>query len=490
MAFLWKELGWYCRSHRPLAPTDLIVLTQLYQPLIGATAYSLYLTLSYQLPTERAGMTEVHTHAMLMKMLGTPYDSFLEARHRLEGVGLLNTYELGNPQNGLIYEYEMISPLSPVQFFQSEVFNLALYQSVGKEIYPELRKRLLGPVPSENWRKQVKRNVTKPFKEVYGSFSPHDLQQMGEIDQEFPAPEHPIREDLQQGQIPMWSDEDLTSIKARLQSIIHSSTWTPECIAQLKEICFLYQLETWDLVAVLQDPYITQRGEINLERLRNYVRGEYQLRFGGLPQVQYHQKQLQGDISFKQAQLVRERQEVITPASDASPEEKHFHLLATVSPVELLHRYQGGGPVSDSDLKIVEKLVQKYDLSPQVVNVLIDYVMIKYNRKLTWSLIDKIAAHWVRAQVKTMEQAIEIAKSEQWESEGSVGTVTRSTKSKRSKSILPKAVAQQLEREKNNEAASMLSEEELEQNKIRLQAKLRLMNEKLADRGREKEQMP
>lgn len=486
MALFWKELGWYCRSHRPLAPSDLIVLTQLYQPLIGATAYSLYLTLSYQLPTERAGMTEVHTHALLVKTLGVPYEQFLEARHRLEGVGLLNTYELGNLQNGLVHEYEVVPPLSPVQFFQSEVFNFALYQSVGKETYQEVRKRLLGPEPSENWRKQVKRNVTKPFKEVYGSFSPQDLKEMAEIDQEFPIPEHPIREDLQQGQVPMWSDEDFNSVKIRLQSIVHPSIWTPELIAQLKEICFLYQLKTWDLATVLQDPYITQRGEINLERLRNFVRGEYQLRFGGMPRI--NQKQLTEEPPMKQMQLVQTNRE--TAVSEITPEERHFQQLATLSPVELLRCYQGGGAVSDSDLKIIEKVFQKYDLVPQVVNVLIDYVMIKYNRKLTWSLVDKIAAHWVRAQVKTMEQAIEIAKNEQWDPPSKVGSTSKSTKAKRMKSSLPKAVAKQLEQEQKNETASTMSPEELEQRKMMIQAKMRQMNERLSNRGLGKEQTP
>ncbi|MRG26890.1 hypothetical protein [Laceyella tengchongensis] len=55
MAIFWKDIGWRCRSGRPVHSADLMSLIHLYQPMIGASAMSLYMTLAYQLPLTRAG---------------------------------------------------------------------------------------------------------------------------------------------------------------------------------------------------------------------------------------------------------------------------------------------------------------------------------------------------------------------------------------------------------------------------------------------------
>lgn len=481
MTLFWKDMGWYCRSHRPIYQSDLLVLTKLYQPLVGATAYSLYLSLSFQLPVHRAGVTDVHSHGILTKLLGISYEQFLEARYHLEGVGLLNTYELGDIQKGIILEYELIPPLSPLQFFQSEVFNVALYQRVGKEQYQTCRELLIGNDSVMNQRSKVKRNVTKPFRAVYGSVSPHELQKITEIEQEFPLPDPSVREDIQQGQVPVWSEEDFSAIQLRLQSIVHPSVWTDELISQLKEICFLYQLNMWDLLTALQEPYVTQRGEIDIERLKSFVRGEYRLRFGGMPRVAKKR-----NLIAKKEMLPSVVKE--TAVTDGSAEEKHFRQLATMSPLELLRHYQGGAQVPESDQRIVEDLIEQYKLAPAVVNVLLDYVMIKYDRKLDRALITKIAGYWKRLGVETMEQARELAKKEVWD----VRKKKRDSKLnvKRSKNSLPKSVAMQMEQEQKDQKNSALSQQELEQNRATIQAKIQMMNQKLSNKRLGKENAP
>ena len=46
-------------------------------------------------------------------------------------------------------------------------------------------------------------------------------------------------------------------------------------------------------------------------------------------------------------------------------------------------------------------------MQPDVVNVLIEYVLEKTNQKLTKSYVEKIAGEWVRLQIDTSQKAFE-----------------------------------------------------------------------------------
>ncbi len=54
----------------------------------------------------------------------------------------------------------------------------------------------------------------------------------------------------------------------------------------------------------------------------------------------------------------------------------------------------------------------KHKLPPGVVNVLIDFVMLKTDMKFTKGYVEKIAGHWARKQIKTVKEAMELAKKE------------------------------------------------------------------------------
>jgi replication initiation and membrane attachment protein len=64
----------------------------------------------------------------------------------------------------------------------------------------------------------------------------------------------------------------------------------------------------------------------------------------------------------------------------------------------------------------------KYKLPPGVVNVLIEVAMIKTDMKFTKGFVESIASHWARKQVKTVKEAMDLAKKE-------VRTSTESKKS-------------------------------------------------------------
>lgn len=63
-------------------------------------------------------------------------------------------------------------------------------------------------------------------------------------------------------------------------------------------------------------------------------------------------------------------------------------------------------------MKILEDVMFHQKLPPGVMNVLIDYVMRKTDKKLTKAYVETIASHWARKSIQTTANAMALAKKE------------------------------------------------------------------------------
>ncbi|SHE75577.1 replicative DNA helicase loader DnaB [Seinonella peptonophila] len=434
---IWKDSGWRCRSVKPLGQLDLHGLTHLYQPLVGTSAISLYITLYNQLLLCCAHVSERYAHSYLMQLTALRYEELMEARYYLEAVGLLNTYEI-KEQSQIYYDYEILAPLTAIKFFQSDVLSLALCHALGKERFTQLKQTLLPGKETVISASFEGEDVTKSFQEVFGSFSPIELAKVTEVDQEMSWMMKEENLPYLEGKEPKIEQEgDLSFIRQRLSGRISSDQWTPAVVEQLKEIQFLYRLDDWGLYKALQNPEVTRFGEIHFDRLQKYVRDEYQLRYGGSPVVRKHQQSLPSLSNSTELEKPRS----LPSESTISEEERHFQQLAEMTPLELLSHYQEGSRIPDSDVSLVESLLRDYGLAPGVVNVLLEYVLLKYDYRLPKALVVKIAGHWKRLRIQTVAQALEQARKEDWE----VKQKTKRAAPKGKKEKVPQALSYQVE---------------------------------------------
>ena len=141
---------------------DKIVLNMLYMPIIGNTAVTLYNILYSELKASNFVSPEL-THHHLMTNLGDSLESIKEARIKLEGIGLMKTFVKEGSINS--YVYELYSPLSVNEFFNHPIFNMVLYNNVGKEEY--LRIKSYFKVPSINLSNY--QDITSPFDMTFKS---------------------------------------------------------------------------------------------------------------------------------------------------------------------------------------------------------------------------------------------------------------------------------------------------------------------------------
>ena len=143
-----------------LNDNDRLVLTMLYQPIIGSTALSLYFTLWSDLNKTEI-MSNEYTHHHLMSVMCLKLDEIVSARKKLEAIGLLRTlFKLGQVNN---YVYELYSPLSAAEFFSNPILASSLLSSVGKKEYQDLINYYRLPKINTNDFE----NITVHFSDIY-----------------------------------------------------------------------------------------------------------------------------------------------------------------------------------------------------------------------------------------------------------------------------------------------------------------------------------
>ena len=107
----------------------------LYSPIIGDQAISLYIILCNEADKHHQAGTKYSTIESLYKQLNLTYDTFLQLRTKLEALQLLRTYMDITKKE---YCFELVEPLSFTKFIHNQKFRHLLYTKIGKTNYERL----------------------------------------------------------------------------------------------------------------------------------------------------------------------------------------------------------------------------------------------------------------------------------------------------------------------------------------------------------------
>ena len=96
-----------------------------------------------------------------MSSMRVDLETLLQAREKLEAIGLLKTYIKKGSVNS--YVYELYSPLNSYEFFSNPILNTVLYNNVGKVEYERITTYYKLPkINLENYT-----NITCAFTDVF-----------------------------------------------------------------------------------------------------------------------------------------------------------------------------------------------------------------------------------------------------------------------------------------------------------------------------------
>ena len=101
-----------------------------------------------------------------------------------------------------------------------------------------------------------------------------------------------------------------------------------------------------------------------------------------------------------------------SPEGNLSNKGKMIYIFENTSPYDFLRsKYKNNNP-APRDLKLLEYLAIDLNMTPAVINVLIDYVLRINDNKLTKSYVETIAGQWTRLGIKTATGAMNQAEKE------------------------------------------------------------------------------
>ena len=377
----------------PFSEYDRQLLTLFYQPLIGPQAMSLFM--SFWADAEREKENEFN-HYYLMNLLTMPLGQVFEAGISLEAIGLLRTYcrTVGDDRS---FVYELLAPMDAKSFFDDPLLSTFLFSKIGEQAYRGLRNRF----SDENIVDDTYKEVSRTFLDVYKPIRPGTSEQADETGN------IKGRNESKGIQI-AHSDFDFNLLRSGLsEQMVPKSSLASVSKELIEKLAFLYSLTPIDMQKV-----IMMALDENLKLPENRVRKAA---------VDYYKTNISQNVPTIEKVFTKEP--AIPIEEPKSREDKFIVYMENTAPREMLKDYTGNEPLP-VDVELAERLVTVHGFPIGVVNVLLHYIIIRNDGKITKNYAERIASHWANKKIATAKEAMEISRKEhdqyiKWQNEGS-----------------------------------------------------------------------
>ncbi|MCM3357678.1 MULTISPECIES: DnaD domain protein [unclassified Psychrobacillus] len=395
---LYKELHstdtYMIRLPYSFSDYDRQLLTLFYQPLVGAESMSLYLTLwaDGEMQSENQW-----THYHLLNVLGLSLGKVFQARIALEAIGLLRTWQKPNG-DGRSFCYELEAPLDAESFLKDPLLSMFLLNKIGESAYKQLRSRY---IQTSNWQHEYT-DVSRTFVDVFKPTTKTGLPA---------STEENFQSKTRNSSVPFYyEDFDFSLLQDGLsEQLVPKSAMTTEAKEVIAKLAFLYNLSPVEMQKVV---ILALDDELRLSdaRLKKACAEYYKLTVSRTAPV---------------IQKIEPASKVVqTDEKKLTKEEELIQYLETTAPAKVLKDIANGKEPILADVQLANYFVTHYKMPIGVVNVLLQYVLLRTDMKLTKNYAEKIASHWMRKDVKTAKEAMELARNEheqymKWKSEGS-----------------------------------------------------------------------
>lgn len=355
-----------------IADYDYETMVNLYQPIIGFTAMSVYFTLIAQAKTQR-----VYSIAKLEDILVKMQMScgvFNDARRCLEAVGLIKTFVSYQKEEN-VYHYDIYAPRTPSMFFDNAILYGMLIKCLGEEeaekikkLYPQEDSGFVGEDISAKFTDVFHPQFDdKAFLKAAGNTSKSQGKNFNKISGNF----------------------NYDAFFKALQEIsqLRKDALDDLELRELYRIATLYGIDevtAANYVVEVYDPNLQHGKRVNFKQLT---------------------KLFQNETDFN----VRTRKYFIdqndTQAGDTALAKK-IKLMESKAPKQYLALLQNGTKPATADLKILDDISRDYHLPNSIINVLVEYTLFNCDNILQKSYIAKVASSIVRENIETTIDAM------------------------------------------------------------------------------------
>lgn len=336
--------GLSIRISRMLSAEELQSLMICYLPLIGHDGVILYLSVINSELSE-----EFSTHQSLLAQSDMTIDQLENARIQCEKSYLIRTFKKSVSERDF-YIWQIECPLIIGEYMAHEVLARRFYNTIGKSRFDAIKQK---------YTRQ--KSEFSDFKAISSGFKAADL--LG-WDEEF--------------------ESEFQLVKASPTPAAHLEIKfdTQKFLRDISPLAFPVSARSGENMRLIEE-CATIYG-INEEDMRMLVSRCIRLKDQSLDAEKLKQKVR----SFKGTVPVLPQDPYTAPS------------------IAFLQSKQNGIAVSSADKKLIEHLILEMKLAPEVVNVLLEYVLENNQMRLSRSYVEKIAATWIRLNVSNKDEAL------------------------------------------------------------------------------------
>ncbi len=307
-------------SNKTILDTNFDILTKLYQPVIGGLSISLYYFMRSLLDKKEV-TSQSYTHHYLVNSLKFKLPEILEAREKLEALGLVKSYvKEGNVNN---YIYELYSPMSADEFLNNPILNVLLFNTIGKEEYEKIVEYFAIPnIKMDNYK-----NVTRKFSEVF-ELLPYKSFELSNVNaKKYNYNKIKVEENID-------FDLLLSGLPKNIGKLFDKNTKD-----LLINLSFVYNLDTLDIEKIIKNS-IDEVGALDKIKLRKLARSYYKFENDGkLPNIVYKNQPENLKSEF----------------TDKSNISKMIYVFENTTPYDYLMSKQNGALPIKRDLNLLEE---------------------------------------------------------------------------------------------------------------------------------------
>lgn len=296
---------------------------------------------------------KIKNHLLLQTLSKISMERIEKARLTLEQYLLMKTYYHGSKNE---YVYELHAPKSGMDFLNHEVFGRLYLKEMGKQVYEYMKKNFAQALKP----KEAYQDITTSMRKLLSEWNDQEEESFSIL-----------RPDIEEVKTNFRFDLFLNGLSTMIFPL---SERTKENLTLIAEKADLYGIDEKEMQKLVGRSIDLRQNRLDRRKLMSLIQKS-------------HQK--------------------YTKVMDDP---------YALPPVRFLQAKQKGIEVSGADKKLIDDvLTQKYQLKPEVINVLIEYILERCHQEFRRSYVEKIAATWVRLDIDTKEKALSHIQEEQKE---------------------------------------------------------------------------
>ncbi|WP_288646175.1 DnaD domain protein [uncultured Pediococcus sp.] len=379
-------------SQRQITDFEQRSLTTLYRPLLTSDAYSLMMVL-WEMSQETKSISEQYTHTILLNWLGIDLPAIVEARGRLEALGLLKTYQRKIDRRSL-FLYALQAPADPVKFFKDDTLSALLLGVIGESEFDRLSHRLI----KQHVRQDEFYDVSKKLGDYFqlGSSVINKPDAINQVQKSLSETEHEVDTEV------INQDFDFKLLAQMLSSsfVDHQSLLENEHLIMVEQT--IYGINESEMAQLIKASTSYEDNKIDPKELKSRVLNAYN---GQTPVKDDGNSQPKNESipNNALAKLTTEERAIISATYAMSPNAFIESLKA-----------QAGGFTTAAEKRIITDLVGKGLMPISVTNFLVYYFIVDQGRPtLNKNLVEAIANDWIKNKIKTPVEALEFIRKRQ-----------------------------------------------------------------------------